>query len=250
MGDDVREGVESDLDVKALVENPLAYVKSLDETDKLKDVFPALLRAKGVQQSEIRHAEGDVFLHTLLALSRFTEETPSDEEFGQIEDEHDKLLVILALLYHDTGKRERNLFDGPDHVQESVNHARNELAGYLSEEDLELVVEMITKHDHVLAKKHISYRPNKLYKLFSLGGNLERSRLLLKLSECDALGREIAEGHEAEWGGLESLVQRNIGLYKLLVEQEASGVEFPAQRISRDVRERIKDLLRSAGWEG
>ncbi|MBT4917578.1 hypothetical protein HON58_04025 [Candidatus Peregrinibacteria bacterium] len=238
-----------ELNLHKLVENPRGYLEELDRSGKLAQYFPAFAETKGVTQSPDRHAEGDVFIHTLLTLDQIKKESPSDRAFGSIEDEHDLLLITLALIYHDTGKKERNLHDTPDHrvfhVNESVKHARADLASYLSEDDLETVIEMINKHENLLDSKHTSHRINKLHKLLALKGDTKRGRILLKFAECDLYGRRVSESHKhlLEKGG--RLAERNIELLRLLQQQEAEGLSFPLQRVATDVQSRVKALLDS-----
>lgn len=248
MVDETRsEGLPEGLDLHKLVENPVEYIKELDESGKLAEFFPAFALSKGVQQSPSRHKEGDVFTHTLMALGWVKAETPSDREFGPVQDEHDILLIVLALVYHDTGKRERNLHDKPEsrvfHDVESVKHAKAELAGYLPEEDLEIVLKLIRRHERILEPKNISTRINKLHRLFAFGGKLDRARLLLKFSECDLLGREVSESHSHLAGNGLMVLQRNIGLYKVLKEQESQGISYPIQHVGREIADRINKLV-------
>ena len=106
MDEGAPEGAQ--IDESRLLEDPEGYLKELDTDGKIAELFPALERAKGVRQSPIRHAEGGVFLHSLMATTKLAEETPSDRVFGTITDPHDRLLITYALIYHDLGKKERN----------------------------------------------------------------------------------------------------------------------------------------------
>ena len=210
-------------------------------------MFPAFYRTKDVQQSPIRHAEGDVFVHTLMVLDAVKDKiSPSEKKFKPLVDKHDLILIIFAAMYHDTGKRERNLLSTEenkiDHVRESIKHAKNDLAKYLSEEDLDIVVEMIQKHETIHGDQ-LSYRVNKLFKLFSLRKNLESGLLLLKFSESDLLGRKIAEGHEDIWDKNMAILDRNVEIYEILSNIEDQGQSFPIQHVSADILEKIKKLV-------
>lgn len=238
--------VDSILDTNRLIADPRSYIESLDEDGTLAEIFPSLAVLKGVTQSPIKHAEGDAFEHTLMVLDTLMGETPSDEMFGPIIDEHYRLLMIFAALYHDTGKRERNRDSTPenkvDHVKESMFHARVDLANLLSEEDLALVVEMIEKHEWVLSDT-LSKKLNRLHQLFALQGNLDRGRMLLKFSEADYLGRRIAGGNDHLERRRSSMLARNLGLYGILLEYQERGETFPVNRISVEVRGRILEFL-------
>ncbi len=68
-------------------------VRLLDELGLLEIVLPEVKACQGVPQPEEYHPEGDVYVHTLLAL---------EAADGFVEDP----LVKWALLLHDVGKRE------------------------------------------------------------------------------------------------------------------------------------------------
>ncbi|MBI4232148.1 hypothetical protein HY605_02855 [Candidatus Peregrinibacteria bacterium] len=242
-GENIIEG----LNISRLVANPRAYLEELNADGKLAEAFPAFDRTKGVTQSPDKHAEGDVFIHTFMTLDLLDQETPSDRDFGPISDEHERFLMLLALLYHDTGKRERNLLDRPDarvfHVPESIKHAQADLAKYLSPQDLELVIEMINKHETLLDADHLSPKINRLHDNFALGGSTERGRTLLKFLECDLFGRRVSESHKHLLERADLLAARNIGLHRVVLEAEAQGVSFPVQHIGKETRARIKQLI-------
>lgn len=61
----------------------------LDESGLLPAVLPEVARMKGVEQTPDYHPEGDVFVHTLLVLSRLTEPTET---------------LAYGSLLHDVGK--------------------------------------------------------------------------------------------------------------------------------------------------
>ncbi len=237
-------GIDRDL----MVDAPILYIKSLDKLGELPKLFPALDRAKGVQQSEIKHNEGDVYIHTLMTSAKLSQTTPSDLEFGPVTDRQALFRIALALLYHDTGKRERNLHSTPenrvDHVVESVKHANEDLAKLLSPEELAIVVEMIAKHE-ILFSTELSWRLNKLAQLFSLGGDIENGRTLLKFLECDCLGRKVMKGHEYHIEKNARIMRRNIEIYKILLGIHRAGLTFPVQRISAEVTQSIKNLIHS-----
>ena len=93
----------------------------LDETGLLKEVLPEFQAMKGVEQPAEFHPEGDVFIHTLLALENLPHPCPPTLAWGT--------------LLHDVGKPptfrvapDRIRFDG--HVDVGVKIAE-EICGRL-----------------------------------------------------------------------------------------------------------------------
>jgi poly(A) polymerase len=82
----------------------------LHETGLLRAILPEIAATEGVAQPPEFHPEGDVWVHTLLALEHFDRTPPNRLELG------------LAALLHDVGKpptfrvAERIRFDGHDRV--------------------------------------------------------------------------------------------------------------------------------------
>ncbi|MGR3178248.1 MAG: CCA tRNA nucleotidyltransferase [Candidatus Anammoxibacter sp.] len=69
--------------------NPHTYIKILDELNIIKEIMPEIPVMKGVEQPENFHPEGDVFVHTLITLSKLVQ--PSWE-------------LAMATLLHDVAK--------------------------------------------------------------------------------------------------------------------------------------------------
>lgn len=63
-------------------------------------LMPELLKMKGCPQPEIYHAEGDVWLHTRMALGNLTSEA-FRRQFG---DDLPDAELVMAVLFHDIGK--------------------------------------------------------------------------------------------------------------------------------------------------
>lgn len=76
---------------------PRRYFEVLDDCGALEAIFPELHVMKGVPQRADYHAEGDVWIHTLMVL---------DEAVGLTQDipEERALRVRVAALLHDLGK--------------------------------------------------------------------------------------------------------------------------------------------------
>ena len=79
----------------ALLRTPRAHrgVRLMDELGLLETVLPELTGCKGTPQPEVYHPEGDVYVHTLLALE-IADRVASDP------------IVKLAVILHDVGKPE------------------------------------------------------------------------------------------------------------------------------------------------
>jgi len=65
---------------------------------RFDEMLPEIAALRGVRQSEEFHAEGDAFVHTMLAMEA-------------VDDDEDPRVFWAALL-HDIGKAEKTFFDG------------------------------------------------------------------------------------------------------------------------------------------
>ena len=83
------ERVREELEKGLTAANPHDFVRILDETGLAKEILPEIPAMKGVEQPENFHPEGDVYVHTLLTVSKL--EKPSWE-------------LAMATLLHDIGK--------------------------------------------------------------------------------------------------------------------------------------------------
>lgn len=77
--------------------NPHIGIKLLDELCLLQEILPEVSSMKGVRQPENFHPEGDVFVHTLLCLSKLA---PVPEEGV----ERPSWTLAMGILLHDIGK--------------------------------------------------------------------------------------------------------------------------------------------------
>ncbi len=94
--------------------DPVALLRRLDAEGLLGHVFPEIEGLKGIEQSPWNHAEGDVYIHTLLVLQRLKEINP-----------HPELHEIIAGLLHDIGKPATCKQDGIGHI----SFYRHEIVG-------------------------------------------------------------------------------------------------------------------------
>jgi poly(A) polymerase len=77
--------------------NPHIGIQLLDELHLLQEILPEVSNMKGVRQPENFHPEGDVFVHTLLCLSKLV---PATEQ-GM---ERPSFPLAMGVLLHDIGK--------------------------------------------------------------------------------------------------------------------------------------------------
>lgn len=93
------ERLAQELEVILTDEHPAGALKLMDETGLLTRIFPELAEMKGCEQPNNYHPEGDVFVHTLLAV----------DKLGR----HPDFELALATLLHDIGKPEAARREGP-----------------------------------------------------------------------------------------------------------------------------------------
>jgi len=242
--------------VENFVENPAEYIEELDKSGTLALFFPALAATHGVKQSPLKHAEGDVFAHKKMALGLLRKKTLSDERLGGINNPEDLLLIALALTHHDTGKKDRNEARARglrlDHVGKSAEHAVEDLARFLSEEELAMVIEMIQKHEIMSSTVQFPKRIQGVQNLFSLSGKFAGARLLLKFSECDTLGRIINPAHpDAQNINMQNaaILERNVRIHDFLngqcdlLEAMAAGGRSPGRNVLISIHEQIGRIV-------
>lgn len=91
------ERIREELEKILTSPNPHIGIKLLDELCLLQEILPEVSSMKGVRQPENFHPEGDVFVHTLLCLSKLT---PVPEQ-GM---ERPTWTLAMGVLLHDIGK--------------------------------------------------------------------------------------------------------------------------------------------------
>jgi len=153
------------------------FIKILNATDLLSEVFPDIEKLKGVEQSLEHHSEGDVFIHTMRVLENIPNEAP--------------LCVKLAGLFHDIGKfsttkkDENGKISAHDH--EKASAADTELALRqlkFPNEIIDKVVWLVENHmriNYVLQMspgKRVKLMSNPLFKdLITLGRADDEARI-------------------------------------------------------------------------
>lgn len=152
--------------------NPHIGIKLLDELRLLQEILPEVSNTKGVQQPENFHPEGDVFTHSLLALSKM-KKNPS-------------WTLAMGVLLHDIGKTVT--FTVSDRIRFNLHEkAGADMAARIcdrlktSTAEKERIVWLVLKHLYFKDAKKM--RLNKLKRLFAEEGYPE----LAELCRADAL---------------------------------------------------------------
>jgi len=86
--------------LKSLISDPICAMDLSDAAGVFRELIPELLTMKNCPQPENFHSEGDVWVHTRLAL----EKLKSPEFVQQFPDQNISIGLILAVLFHDIGK--------------------------------------------------------------------------------------------------------------------------------------------------
>lgn len=151
--------------------NPHIGIQLLDELHLLQEILPEVSNMKGVRQPENFHPEGDVFVHTLLCLSKM--EKPS-------------FTLAMGVLLHDIGKTVT--FEELDRIRFNLHEKVGaDMAAKIcdrlktSHAEKERIVWLVLKH--LYFKDAQKMRLNKLKRLFANEGYPE----LAELCRIDAL---------------------------------------------------------------
>lgn len=112
-------------------EKPSRFIEAMQEVDALKIILPEIYKMIGVPQRKDYHAEGDVYVHTLMVLDEAT-------KLSKDLPEKDKILVRLGALLHDVGKAET-----PSHLL--YDEYGVEKGNHFGHDDKTLVTKIILK---------------------------------------------------------------------------------------------------------
>ncbi|MBE7444339.1 MAG: CCA tRNA nucleotidyltransferase [Planctomycetia bacterium] len=159
--------------------NPHIGIQLLDELNLLQEILPEVSHMKGVRQPENFHPEGDVFIHTLLCLSKLIPFT--DQGRGR-----PSFTLAMGVLLHDIGKT--ITFEELDRIRFNLHEkvGANMAATICdrlktSNAEKEQIVWLVLKHLYFKDAKKM--RLNKLKRLFAHEGYPE----LAELCRIDAL---------------------------------------------------------------
>ncbi|MBI5308933.1 MAG: HD domain-containing protein, partial [Planctomycetes bacterium] len=161
--------------------NPHTGIEQLDRLCLLKELLPEVWNMKGVRQPENFHPEGDVFVHTLLCLSKLVNPTWT---------------LTMGVLLHDIGKAVT--FTETDRIRFNLHEKVGaDMAANIcdrlktSTADKNRITWLVLKH--LCFKDAQKMRPNKLKRLFAEDGYSE----LAELCRIDALAstRDLSDYH-------------------------------------------------------
>jgi putative nucleotidyltransferase with HDIG domain len=153
----------------------------LHETGLLRAILPEVAATQGVAQPPEFHPEGDVWVHTLLALEHFDRTPPNRLELG------------LAALLHDVGKpptfrvADRIRFDGHDRVGADMTDAILRRLKY-SNAVVDEVKELVLRHMAFVQIRE--WREAKLRRF--LGSPLTDAHLELHRIDCLAAHGDLS----------------------------------------------------------
>ncbi|MDE2217759.1 MAG: CCA tRNA nucleotidyltransferase [Planctomycetota bacterium] len=160
--------------------HPHIGIKLLDEFCLLQEILPEVSNMKGVRQPENFHPEGDVFVHTLLCLSKLV---PVCLEHGM---EKPSWTLAMGILLHDIGKTVT--FEESDRIRFNLHEKVGaDMAAKIcnrlktSSAEKERIVWLVLKH--LYFKDAQKMRLSKLKRLFAEEGYQE----LAALCRIDAL---------------------------------------------------------------
>ncbi|MDP6439193.1 MAG: CCA tRNA nucleotidyltransferase [Candidatus Brocadiia bacterium] len=160
---------------------PAGALRMMDDLGMLLLIFPELAAAKGCEQPENFHPEGDVFVHSLLTV----------EKLGSCPD----FALALAALLHDIGKPEASRLAGPKSFPEHDRIGREmarEICRRLRLSRLETDRVCWLIHRHMYLKEAGKMRDSTLKRLFAEPGFEE----LCELARADSL---------ASWGRMDQI---------------------------------------------
>jgi len=174
------ERLQQELRIILTGAGPAGALRLMDELGMLTVIFPELALAKGCEQPENFHPEGDVFVHTLLTV----------EKLGP----HPDFILAMAALLHDIGKPEASRRSEPKRFPEHC-----EIGGKISRDicrrlrlskaETERICWLVERH--LYFKDAPNMRESTLKRLFAEPGFEQ----LAEIHRADAL---------ASWGNLEN----------------------------------------------
>ena len=174
------ERLQQELRIILSDRDPALALRMMDELGMLTRIFPELEDARGCEQPDNYHPEGDVFVHTILTV----------EKLGP----HPDFVLALAALLHDIGKPEASRRSRPLHFPEHERIGRDMAEQIcrrlrLSNEETERVARLV--HRHMYFRHAREMKDSTLKKLFAEPD----FGLLAELYRADALG---------SWGNLDA----------------------------------------------
>ncbi len=173
-----REAIAKEF-LKSLFINPVGTIQLWDKAGILETLFPEITVLKKTPQAKIFHSEGNVYKHTLLALSA-AQSKEWKKFFGKTGP---SISVILALLFHDIGKAKtmkwvfkhrQKIISTPDHDNQGALMAKKimselKLTSFGDKPykiDADLVEWLVAKHMLLVHGQISNFKPSTIYKYF------------------------------------------------------------------------------------
>ncbi len=202
--------------LKSLYCSPAKAFDLYDKSGAFKEIMPELLKMKGCPQPKNWHSEGDVWIHTRLALEKLTSDS-FKKQFGTRKLSTE---LILATLFHDLGKpytiktpekdnTDRIRFNEHDTVGAEIAKKICRRLKLSSPEDfgvnLEKVVWLIGHHMLLVQGDISKMRPGTIEKYFFNPRNPGQD--LLKLSFVD-ISATVPETGQSDFTEFEQMLAR------------------------------------------
>ncbi|MDD3101687.1 MAG: HD domain-containing protein [Patescibacteria group bacterium] len=221
--------------LKSFYFNPVKALDLFDQSGFFEAIMPEILKMKKCPQPKNFHSEGDVWVHTRLALEKLF----SPQFKKQFNSERPNTELIIATLFHDLGKPptiqtpeknhtdrirfnehdvvgaektkkicERLKFSSPGFAPEGDSQPRRENFGV----DPEKIAWLIKNHMLLVHGNALKMRPQTIEKYF-FNQNLPGENLL-KLSFADISATILEKGH-SDFGDFKNMLKRIKELKKL-----------------------------------
>ncbi|MDZ7798880.1 MAG: HD domain-containing protein [Patescibacteria group bacterium] len=194
--------------------NPLRAFDIFDEMNIFKHLIPEIENLKGVPQPVRYHSEGDVFVHTRLALEKLNSPLYKKIMPGRTKDPE----VILAIIFHDIGKAKtirtpkkdgtnRIRFDAHDTIgaemtSDIIDRLKLESTGKVKKEN---IIWLVKRHMLLIVDDPYNLRASTVEKIFF--NPRVPGEKLLKIILADTLGSLPAKG-KANTKSLEKMLKR------------------------------------------
>lgn len=214
--------------------NPHAGIQLLDELHLLQEILPEVSNMKGVRQPENFHPEGDVFVHTLLCLSKLA--PVSEQGMGK-----PSFTLAMGVLLHDIGKTET--FEELDRIRFNLHEKVGadmtaKICDRLktSNAEKERIVWLVLKH--LCFKDAQKMRLNKLKRLFASEGYTE----LAELCRIDALASsgDLSDYHFCQ-DMFSKLSQEEVKPKALITGHDLIALGLKPGPLFKDILTKIED---------
>jgi poly(A) polymerase len=209
--------------LKSFYFNPVKALDLFDQSGFFKVIMPEILKMKNCPQPKNFHSEGDVWVHTRLALEKLF----SPQFKKQFNNERPNTELIIATFFHDLGKpptiqtpeknhTDRIRFNEHDVVGAEKTKKICERLKFSSPEnfgvDPEKIAWLIKNHMLLVHGNALKMRPQTIEKYF-FNPNLPGENLL-KLSFADISATILEKGH-SDFGDFKNMLKRIKELKKL-----------------------------------